>query len=114
MKNLPNLSEKENSADETMTTRTVIDGQLSSQEEGNKAASIERERAQPAEDHAEEMPAVMTELDSAAEKTVEEKEEFSLEDYDLSLLDAFNKTYTLKDAEKEEVDAFMDKLEIKI
>ena len=111
---MPLSSEKENSADETITTRTVIDGQLSSQEEERNTTSIERESAQPAAEHAEEMPAAMTELDSVAEKTAEEKEEFSLEDYDLSLLDAFNKTYTLKDAEKEEVDAFMDKLEIKI
>ena len=51
----------------------------------------------------------------AEKETVkEEGKAFNLEDYDLSLLDAFNKTYTLKDAEKEEVDAFMDKLEIKL
>ena len=51
------------------------------------------------------------------EKETEQKEDgdaeaFRLEDYDLSLLDSFNTTYKLKEKEKEEVDAFMDKLDI--
>jgi|GEM_PF-15552 len=47
-------------------------------------------------------------------KEVSSEKEFRLEDFDLSLLDSFNTTYKLKEKEKEEVDAFMDKLDINL
>ena len=91
---------------ETATEEAVLSEEPVSEKEeviNNQEVSAEVPQEQPVE------------TAKAEKETVkEEGKAFNLEDYDLSLLDAFNKTYTLKDAEKEEVDAFMDKLEIKL
>ena len=60
----------------------------------------------------EALPEISEEVTREEER--KEGSEFRLEDFDLSLLDAFNKTYKLNEEEKKEVDAFMDKLEIKL